>query len=46
MTKFSIGLLLGISAGVAGWWMYNQSGSQHVPVERGEIIFSNSPVAG
>jgi hypothetical protein len=40
-------LLTGVAAGMATWWFRSQQQVQRpVPVERGDVIFHNTPVAG
>lgn len=44
MTKLTTGVLVGFGAALAGWWYYNKMGMAMPQPDRGEVIFSNSPM--
>jgi hypothetical protein len=47
MTRMLSILLTGVAAGMATWWFRTQQMQQRpVPVERGDVIFRNTPLAG
>ena len=47
MTRILSILLTGVASGMAVWWFRNQQLSmQPLPVERGEVIYRNTPLAG
>jgi hypothetical protein len=48
MTRILAILLTGVATGVATWWFRNQQQLQlrRIPVERGDVIFRNTPLAG
>ena len=47
MTRTLAILLTGIAAGMATWWFRTQQQLRRpVPVDRGDVIFRNTPVAG
>jgi hypothetical protein len=47
MTRILSILLTGVASGIAVWWFRNQQQSlRMVPVERGEVIYRNAPLAG
>jgi hypothetical protein len=40
-------LLTGVASGIAVWWFRNQQQAlRMVPVQRGEVIYRNVPLAG
>jgi hypothetical protein len=44
MTKLATGMLLGFGAALAGWWYYGKIEQSMPQTDRGEVIFSNTPV--
>jgi hypothetical protein len=47
MTRILSILLTGIASGVAVWWYRTQQQSlRPVPVQRGTVIYRNTPMAG
>jgi hypothetical protein len=48
MTRILAILLTGVATGVATWWFRSQQQLQlrRIPVERGDVIFRNTPLAG
>jgi hypothetical protein len=45
MRKLATGMLLGFGAAMAGWWYYSKMEETMPQTDRGEVIFSNTPVA-
>ena len=39
-------MLTAIAAGMATWWFRSQQLRRPVPVDRGDVIFRNAPLAG
>ncbi len=44
MTKLATGMLLGFGAAIAGWWYYGKPDTMRSQTDRGEVIFSNTPL--
>ena len=37
-------MLVGFGAAIAGWWYYSQLDASSSQTDRGEVIFSNTPL--